>query len=174
MKNIFITILDIVEFIIVKTNFLFYKEYCLKIEDYYYDQKKSMYIVVLRFRNKNAVVKSYIKDIIENKNLINSLHPYDSYLIGTIKTMQENGYYVNNAQVERDFDDYYIINPCVEWVGTDFTANQLIFKAKSSLSEIKISIEEFCKNAKLMRAIGSNSAFLIGSLVTQTHLQSAL
>ena len=32
MKNIFITILDIVEFIIVKTNFLFYKEYCLKIE----------------------------------------------------------------------------------------------------------------------------------------------
>jgi len=31
-KNIFITILDIVEFIIVKTNFLFYKEYCLKIE----------------------------------------------------------------------------------------------------------------------------------------------
>lgn len=174
MKTFLMIIFDCIEFILSKVNTVFYKEYCLKLEDYYYDHKKNTYMIVLRFRNKNAIVKNSITEIINNKSLINILHPYDSYQIGTIKTMQENKYIMTNSLIERDLDDYYIIEPCVDWIGTDFTENKLIFKAKSSFSEMKVSIEEFCKDFKLIRAISSRNAFLIGSVIASSYMSSPI
>jgi hypothetical protein len=163
-----------IEYFLSKISALFYREYGLKLEDYYYDHKKSIYMVVLRFRNKNAIIKRSILSIIKDKNLINNLHPYDSYQIGKIKTMNENKYIVTNVQIERDFDDYYVIDPCVDWVGTDLTENKLVFKAKSSSSQIKVSIDKFCKDFKLINAVGATNAFLIGSIVTSCYLQGVI
>jgi len=157
-----------------RINSLFYREYGLKLEDYYYDYKKSIYMVVLRFRNKNAIIKKSILSVVKDKKLINNLHPYDSYQIGKIKTMNENKYIVTTAQIERDFDEYYIIDQCVDWVGTDFTENKFIFRARSSTSQIKISIEHFCRNFRLISAVGAANAFLIGSIATNFDLQGVV
>lgn len=147
----------------------FRKEYYLKLEDYYYDHKINEYIVILRFRNKHAIIKKTITEIIK-ENFISYLHPCDSYIIGSMKIMQDNKFILKNCFIERDFDDYSIVEPCIDWVGIDFIENEFIFKIRPAPLEVKVSLEWIFKN-KLIQFIDNKSAFLIGNIAASIYIQ---
>lgn len=159
-----------VNLILYKTKKASHKKYSLKLEDCYFDYKINEYTIVLRFRNKNAVIKKTIEEIVK-KNLINNLHPYDAYMIGAIKIMQDNNFILKNFFVKRDFDHYFVIDPCMDFVGVDFAENKLVFKLRSNSSEIKVPMEHASKNAKFIQSMDAVNAFLIGSMVASISIQ---
>ena len=60
------------------------KEYYLKLDGYYFCQKKRLLFVILKVRYKRTVDIIEIQDLLTYKNYINELHPIDAYIIGIL------------------------------------------------------------------------------------------
>ena len=144
--------------------------YGIKLEECYYDYKINEYIAVIRFRNKNAIIKKAINNIL-NDGLIDKLPPYDSYILGAVKIMQDNKFILRNSFFERDIDSYFKIEPLFDFTGIDFTEEALVLKIKSNSFEIKMPIKEVFNNAKFIQAFDAKNAFLIGGMAASLSIQ---
>jgi predicted nucleic acid-binding protein len=170
---------NLIKEVIENITFCFYKEYPARIDHYFYNHNKKYYVFVLRFINKGAITQATISEIISNKGFLESLHPYDSYFLGIMYSLEANGIVVEDQTlINISHKDYYVINPCINWLGTDFIDNSLLFQLKNTSNHLsdslRISIKDFCRYPELMRALNSRSAFSLGGVVNDFFMRGLL
>lgn len=153
------------------------KEYLSKLDACNYDFDKKTYILSIKVRNKNIVYRKTVDDVFSNRQLLQSMHPLDAYLVGAIKGMVENGAINELNRKFKDYDQYYVTKPILKVVKQPLNILDECFEIQPFIkgSHVKkISIVDLCKNPFLIEALGHSTAATLGFLVSGYYQQSPL
>lgn len=147
-----------------------YLEYLFKLEGYKYNHISKSYEVILRFRLKRASVKFSIAELSKSKEVLELLHPGDSFVVGQILALQQNKIILKNkVECSNDYDNFYVISPSCSWIAIDFEHHDLVFKHNVSGITSKVGALDITATHPLLRSISGISSFEIGYFVMNNH-----
>ena len=66
-------------------------EYYLKLDGYYYDQKKNCVMGVIKVRNKRSAQIMPILEMVKDRGIINEICPSDACILGIVASHENNG-----------------------------------------------------------------------------------
>ena len=153
-----------------------YRIHPLILDRYLYNPKKRTYLFTIRDRFRRSSTQHAIQDTCNPKfrNILDGLHPWDSFTLGKIAAFSNNRIIVgNDSSNASDYSDcdYYAISRDVKLINTDIINKSLVFEYKTTGRQIKLGFLELCNKHPILNAITGTSAFEIGQLITNNFLQ---
>ena len=158
-------------------------EYYLKLDGCYYSNWKKCLIAVIRVRNKRIADKIPIREIVNDREYIEQLHPIDACIIGIIANNERNGIIDKNAvgwqkmNRSKEYRCNIKSEPILEVDGKyiDQVGDEIVALYSKVLNKgVKISVPELFKNQALLYAIGSNQAISIGYDISESFIRNNL
>lgn len=147
------------------------KQYFLKLDGYFYCQTKKCTFVVIRIRNKRTAETIPVFQIVNDKNYLKEIHPFDAFVIGVLSHNERNGIIDTNCIGLKNMNrtkDYYCntkILPILEVCGAYYNDKNIkitLLKSKFLNKQIEISSPDLCKNHFLIHSIDSLQALAVG------------
>lgn len=151
------------------------KEYQLKLEGYKYLPDKNTYILMFRIRTKPITQQLDVNELFFDSELLDLIHPIDSYIVGIIYGICRNQVKVYNDSILERFqkpDSYRIVDPSL-WVTTQYMNEEtdfIVLQNKSRAGSFKVSISELCKKTFLLDAIGSRESCKLGFFISEKFI----
>ena len=158
-------------------------KYFLKLDGYYYCEKKKRTIAVIRVRNKRTVEQIPIKQIAFDENYLRSLHPLDACIIGILSNNERNGIIDKDAsgwkKMQRLKSCYCFTrtNPILKISGkyTDSMGVEITTLHSEILNkEIQISTIELAKNQALLYSLNSFDAISVGYNISEQYIKNQI
>ena len=146
-------------------------EYYLKLDGYYYCNRKKCTLVVLRVRNKRITDTIHIFKIVNDKNYLKEINPFHAFIIGILANNERNGLIdtkcIGLKNMNRIKDCYCNIkSPApLEVYGSyiDNNNNKItVLKSKLLGKTIEMLTTELYKNQHLLYSLDSLQAVSIG------------
>lgn len=156
------------------------KEYYLKLDGYYFCDQKKCTVVVLRIRNKRTSETSPVLELVNDKNYLKEIHPFDAFIIGVLSNNERNGIIDKNCLNFRNMNrtkDYYCntkFSPVLEVIGAYYNEHNVkitILKSKFLNKQIEVSSTELCNNQYLIHSIDSLQALAVGYETSEAFIQ---
>ena len=159
--------------IINEINNLQYKKYALKLDNCHYDKQEKSYIIGFRYPSKRNIINVPITLIKQFDNLLNYLHPSDSFFLGELNSMQSQkvtGIIKHNLYADNDRSDY-IMESSVELIETDMINNLVKFRHKHSNKITAVHFSEMSAKHPILNAVNGSEAFNIGQVIANNYIQ---
>ncbi len=141
-------------------------EYALKLDYFYYDDKKSSIIVVIKIRNKRVTYNSPIQKILSDKQALSSLHPIDLCILGILYNSTALISRDNKSNLARIIDGFHMakIAPFLQVIGREnLNEDEVITLKLKHINKIThISVIELYKNKNLINALQYQDAISLG------------
>lgn len=157
-----------------------FSEYYLKLDGHYYCDKKNCMMAVIRVRNKRAIEKIPIQDIINDKNYLKELHPLDTCVLGILSNNERNGivneHTIGWRKMQRSKNCICPIksDPILKISGKYINSRGIEITSLYSRTlnkEIDIPTADLAKNQALLYSLDSIEAITIGYNVSEEYLR---
>lgn len=151
-------------------NFISFKEYDLRIDDYNFNEKEKDYFIIVKNRSKRSFTKVKVSDILNYRNVLDNVHPYDAYIIGVLNRV------VTDKNINLSIDTIKHINlkhnnervpQSILYMGINFDDKVLFLKMKNSNNIFNVSLKEFLANPYILRSLSGEHAFSLGFAITE-------
>jgi hypothetical protein len=156
-------------------------EYYLKVDGYYFSKKRKTTIVVIQVRNKRTIEKIAIGVLINDKNILEQLHPADSCALGILATNERNGMidresigWKNIKRLNHSGCNFIKFSPVLSLSKQHLDGQGVgiaSLYSKDLKQEIEISAVEVSKNINLLSGLNSNHAIAIGCLASSSYFR---
>lgn len=157
------------------------KEYYLKLDGYYFCKRKKCTVAVIRIRNKRTAETTPVLEIVNNKDYLKEIHPFDAFIIGVLSNNERNGIIDKNCIGLKNMkrtSDYYCNTkypPVLNIIGAYFNEENIkitVLKSRFLNKQIEISSAELCKNHYLIHSIDSLQALAVGYETSEAIIQN--
>jgi hypothetical protein len=159
-----------------------FREYYLKLDGYYYNEKRKFHIAIIRIRNKRTFEEIPIKDIINDKDYLKELHPVDTFAIGLIANNERNGIISKNNVGWRKMCraknyECAVKSEPILYITKKYTNKEnveiIVLRSNILNKEIEIPTVELFKNHALLYSIGNYQAIEIGFDASEFFLKKS-
>lgn len=157
------------------------KVYFLKLDGYYYCLQKNCTCVVIRIRNKRTSESHPVLEIVNDKNYLKELHPFDAFIIGILSNNERNGIIdknclgLKNMNRTKDYNCNTKYTPLLEVRGVYYNEQNVkitILKSKLLNKQIEVSSADLCNNQYLIYSIDSLQALAVGYETSEALIQN--
>ena len=155
-------------------------EYYLKLDGYYFCEKRKKTYLIIRVRNKRIVEKYDINSAIKDKHLIQQLHPADACIIGILANNERNHIFdadfngIKNMRRLKDHRCFVKSNPILRISRKYFDQNKneiTVLYSPCIDKEINITTIDLLNNEALLYAIEPFQAISIGYDVSESFFR---
>lgn len=157
--------------------------YILKVDGYYFCEKRKTIVAVIRVRYKRKSHSIPLHEIINNRLYLTELHPLDVFFIGVIANNERNGI-VEEGIIGwkkmvrlKDYRSFVKIDPIL-YVSSkyyDSSGSEIVVLCSRLIKkEITISISDLCENLALICAVDGFHAISMGYDVSESYIRSKL
>lgn len=154
-------------------------EYYVKLDSYYYCKRKKCNIAVIRFRNKRAVEKIPVLEMVNDKFYLKELHPLDTCMLGILANNERNGLIDNSRlhKIQRLKNCKCLIRsePILKISGKYMDEHGIEITTLYSAilnKEITIPTIEIIKNQALIYSLDNMEAISIGYNFSEQYLRN--
>lgn len=155
-------------------------EYYLKVDGYYFCNKRKKIVAVIRVRHKRVTDIVPLNEIVNNKHYLQELHPIDVFFIGLLANNERNGMVEDGItgwkKMSRlkDYRCFVKSEPILDISRKYYDGSgveMIVLFSRLIKKEITISISELCNNLALICAIDAFQAISIGYDVSESYLR---
>jgi hypothetical protein len=157
-------------------------KYYLKLDGYFYCKRKKSIILLIRIRNKRIIDKVWISKIINDKNYLMELHPYDVCIIGILANIEREGILIKDTRWAKKIclkeHECIVKSPPILEIIKKYTnklGNETItLYSKFLRKKIEIPITELCQNQSLIYALDNFQALSLGYDIGELLIRNAI
>lgn len=152
----------------------------LTLRGFYYHLEADAIKIIFKLKRNRMTYRPFLKDVINDKNLINQCHPLEAIFIGIYANLERNGLLTNKrdaSEIIVDIQEHYfprfsgIIKISSIYYSEQDGCDMLSLKAKHLNKEIHIPISKMIKNLPLLCALDPNSALSLGYNLVEERLR---
>lgn len=160
-----------------------HSEYYLKLDGYYFCEKKNCIMVVIQVRNKRTVEIMPVKKIVNDRNFVKELHPVDACSLGILSNNERNGIVDTSCngwkKMKRVRQRYCFIKckPILQIVKKYFDSEgrEITVLFSSFLKkEISMQTVDLSKNEALLYALDAVQAISVGYGASELYIRRNL